>query len=131
MAECSSDTFGPADNMFGSHYTSCIANEVFGCILCFSKFGKAILETSRTPPQTRDDDLIATDPDAWFWQNAQAASTRSGRSQIATVLLEVVRTSRSQYGHPPHLSRRDRKSLARLWRCGGNHGSKKSWNSVA
>ncbi|CAE7629923.1 hypothetical protein AK812_SmicGene26126 [Symbiodinium microadriaticum] len=72
VAESSSDIFGPADNMFGSHYTSCIANEVFGCILCFSKFGEAILETSRTPPQTRDDDFIVTDPDARFWKDAQA-----------------------------------------------------------
>ena len=71
VAESSSDIFGSPDNMFGSHYTSCTANEVFGCILCFSKFGKAILEASLTPPQTRDDDFIATDPDAWCWQNAK------------------------------------------------------------
>ena len=57
------------DKVLVSQYTSARANEDFGCLLRFSAFGHATLQTSSQPPQSSDEDWISVDPDASLWRS--------------------------------------------------------------
>ncbi|CAE7669997.1 unnamed protein product [Symbiodinium sp. CCMP2456] len=108
VAEDISDLRRSNDKILGSHYASARANEVFGCLLCFSCFGDAILQTSCQPPQSSDKDFILVDPDASFWRSMRH-NFQSDPARLQRFLFKLCELRKASMG--------TRKNFRADWQC--------------